>query len=332
MKRILTKRVWSWLLAGTVAPLLLAGCATATGGGKASSNVLLFTYFRGNGETGLQLAWSTNSLNWNEIKPPTGEGFLAPTVGGKIMRDPCLQRGPDGVYHLVWTTSWGQPPVFGYAESRDLVHWTNVKAVPVMENDPTVKNVWAPELFYNAEKQEWIVFWASTVPGKFPETENVGDNNHRIYCVTTKDFKTFSPTKLFYDGGFNEIDATILAAQGKYFLILKDEGKVPVKKHIRLAVAEHADGPYSPASDAFTPNWVEGPTAIQWGNDYIVYFDHYGNPQHYGAVKSTDMQHWQDITADLKFPRGARHGTVLFVPHSLVQELTSHNNTTNTKP
>jgi hypothetical protein len=314
---------------GALAVVFSAGCVTANA--EKAKEVMLFSFFRGNGETGLQLAWSTNGLAWTELKPATGNGFLPPSVGGKIMRDPCLRLGPDGVFRLVWTTSWWQPPVFGYAESRDLVHWTNVKAVPVMENDPTVKNVWAPELFFNEAKQEWIVFWASTIPGKFPETENSGDNNHRIYCVTTKDFQTFSPTKLFYDGGFNAIDATILPANGKFYLVVKDETKNPVRKNLHLAVSARADGPFGPVGKAFTESWVEGPSAIQLGKEYIVYFDHYVNPQHYGAVKSTDLNHWQDISADVKLPKGSRHGTVSFVPESVIKNLSLLNSNSTTK-
>lgn len=293
---------------------LTAGFAADT------DNVLLFSFFRGNGEDGLHLATSTNGLQWTELKAP-GKSFLKPSVGGKIMRDPCLRLGPDGMFHLVWTTSWGRPSVFGLAHSRDLIHWSAPQAVRVMEQEPEAENVWAPELFYDAAKDQWIIFWASTVPGKFSETATSGDHNHRIYCVTTRDFKTFSKTKLFYDGGFNVIDATLLAANGKFQLIVKDETKVPVKKNLRIAVGDHADGPFGPAGEPIGTNWVEGPSAIRWGDDYRVYFDHYTAPNYYGAVTSTDLKHWRDISAQVSFPAGVRHGTVLSVPAFVVQNI-----------
>ena len=183
---------------------LVAGFAADT------NSVFLFSFFREpNGQNGLCLATSRDGLQWTEIKSPEGKAFIKPEVGGKLMRDPSLALGPDGTFHMVWTTSWGRPPVFGYASSRDLIHWSEQRAIPVMEDVPTAKNVWAPELFYDAKKEQWLIFWATTIPGKFSETENSGDNNHRIYYVTTKDFTNFSPTKLLYDGGFNVIDATI---------------------------------------------------------------------------------------------------------------------------
>ena len=211
-----SRSVW---IAVALAPLFALLLALNTSLAADTNTVFLFSFFREpNGQAGLFLADSTNGLNWTELKAPNGKSFLEPQVGGKLMRDPCLRRGPDGVFHLVWTTSWGRPPVFGYARSTDLIHWSEEKAIPVMEKDPTAQNVWAPELFYDEVKAQWLVFWATTIPGKFPETANSGDNNHRIYYVTTKDFTNFSPTKLLYDGGFNVIDATMLADGGKYYL------------------------------------------------------------------------------------------------------------------
>ena len=327
-----SRSVWTAVSLAPLFALLLmlnTGCATS------HKDVYLFSFFREpNGQGGLQLATSTNGLKWTEIKAPNGSGFIKPEVGGKLMRDPNLALGPDGTFHMVWTTSWGRPPVFGYASSRDLIHWSEQRAIPVMEDDPTAQNVWAPELFYDAKQQQWLIFWAATIPGKFPETEKSGDNNHRIYYVTTKDFHTFSKTKLFYDGGFNVIDATILPAKGKFYLVVKDETKNPVKKDIHLAVSDNAEGPYSKAGPAISGDWVEGPSGMQIGGEFYIYFDHYMNPQYYGGIKSTDMEHWQDVSAAMSFPKGSRHGTVLRVPASVVKNLSSHNtgSTNNTQP
>jgi len=306
------------IILGLVCGVLLP---SASFGGETNS-VLLFSFFREpNGQAGLCLATSKDGLKWTELKAPTGKSFLEPRVGGKLLRDPSLQRGPDGVFHLVWTTSWGRPPVFGYASSTDLVHWSDERAIPVMEDDPSAKNVWAPELFYDAKKEQWLIFWATTVPGRFPETEKSGDNNHRIYYVTTKDFTSFSPTKLLYDGGFNVIDATMLADGGKYYLIVKDETKNPVKKNLRIAVGEAAEGPFGPAGSPISTNWVEGPTAVKIGGEYYIYFDHYQDPKYYGAIKSTDLKVWRDISPAVSLPKGIRHGTILTVPESIIQPI-----------
>lgn len=35
--------------------------------------------------------------------------FLKPATGGdKLMRDPAILPGPDGIFRMVWTVSWGK--------------------------------------------------------------------------------------------------------------------------------------------------------------------------------------------------------------------------------
>ncbi len=125
------------------------------------------------------------------------------------------------------------------------------------------------------------------------------------------------------------IDATLLPAPGKFYLVVKDETKNPVKKHLRLAAGERAEGPFGKAGPAITGDWVEGQSAIALGGEFYIYFDHYLRPQYYGAVKSADLEHWQDISSQVSFPRGARHGTVLKVPEDVVRNL--QNQVTNTQ-
>jgi hypothetical protein len=69
---------------------------------------------------------------------------------------------------------------------------------------------------------------------------------------------------------------------------------------------------------------VEGPSAIKIGGEYYIYFDHYTDPKYYGAIKSADMKTWRDISPTVSFPNGVRHGTVLTVPESVVQQIQNH--------
>src|SRR5215475_751246 len=280
----------------------------------------LFAYFKNNGEDGLHLAYSHDGLKWkvlNEDKP-----YLTPAVGGeKLMRDPCVIHGPDGVFHMVWTTGWRGREI-GVAHSKDLIRWSEQKAVPVMAEEPTAINCWAPEIFYDDRQKQYLIFWATTIPGRFPATESSEENglNHRIYYVTTKDFGSYSKAALLYDGGFNVIDATIVKSASRYVMILKDETRNPVKKNLRIAVSDKATGPYGAASPPFSPEWVEGPTAARVNNEWIVYFDMYRDKR-YGAVKSADLKNWETVTDKLSMPAGARHGTVFAVSDGVLAQL-----------
>jgi hypothetical protein len=289
--------------------------------GDLPATCYLFSSFRDNGEDGLHLAWSRDGLQWVALNGD--RSFLRPIVGKeKLMRDPCILRGPDGVFHMVWTDSWSDRTI-GYAHSTDLIHWSPQVAIPVMRDEPTARNCWAPEVVYDETKKSFIIFWATTIPGRFPQSDgsSESDYNHRIYCTTTADFRSFTPTKLFYDGGFNVIDATMLRVKGKFYLIVKDETLKPVaKKNLRMASSDRIDGPFTDLTPPFTESWVEGPTVIQIGGDFLVFYDCYTRHR-YGAVRSNDLQNWEDISAKISFPAGSRHGTVLAVPSDIVAAL-----------
>ena len=296
--------------------------AATTAAGDAATTTYLFSYFIGNGEDGLHLATSRDGYAFEPLKG--GKSFLTPRVGeSKLMRDPCILRGPDGTFHMVWTTAW-EGKTIGYASSKDLIEWSEQRAIPVMAHEPTVRNCWAPEVVYDELQKDFVIFWASTIPGRFEETAGTAEKayNHRMYYTRTKDFQTFEPTKLFYDPGFNVIDATFLRDRaGKLHLIVKDETPKPqAKKHLRIAPAESVTGPFGALAPPFTPDWVEGPTAVRVGEDYVVYYDVY-TKHHYGAKRSRDLKTWEDVTDRIKVPKNARHGTVLEVPCEVVEKL-----------
>jgi len=285
-------------------------------------NPYLFTYFTGNGEDGLHLAWSPDGYKWQALG--NGKSYLAPKVGkSKLMRDPCVTKGPDGTFHMVWTSGWWENNI-GYASTKDFVTWSDQKEIPVMAQEPNVRNCWAPEIAWDAKRQEFLIFWASTIPGRFTATAGSSESelNHRMYCTTTKDFQTFTPTKLFYDPGFSVIDATFLHANGKHYLIVKDETRNPPKKHLRIAPSDDLQGPFADLAPSFTPQgrWSEGPTAIQIGDQNIVYYDAYQD-QFYAASRSKDLKTWEDVTSQMTFVKGMRHGTVIAVPAEIADRL-----------
>jgi sucrose-6-phosphate hydrolase SacC (GH32 family) len=272
--------------------------------------VYLFSYFKGNGEDGLHLAYSRDGLNF--IALYNDKSFLKPVVGeSKLMRDPCIIQTEDGTFHMVWTAGWTEKGI-GYSSSKDLVNWSEQKYFTVMEKEPGARNCWAPEISYDKKEKQFLIIWATTIPGRYPDTEKAGDNsyNHRIYSTTTRDFISLSETKLFYDKGFNVIDATINSVKKDYVMFVKDETKTPPQKNIRVTTSSSLYGPYSAPSQPITGKyWAEGPTSIIIKGVWYVYFDKYTEKK-MGAVKSKDLIHWEDISDNITFPEGARHGTI----------------------
>jgi hypothetical protein len=199
----------------------------------------LFAGFKADSKDGVYYALSPDGFHWTLANG--GKPVLPPDSPGELMRDPFIQRAPDGSFRMVWTWSWNTPAVLGYSTSTDLVHWTPHRKLPVMANEPTAKNAWAPALYWEPAQKRWLIFWSSTIPGRFPgaDAERTGFN-HRIFSTTTTDFNSFTPAKLFFDPGYTVIDATLIESGGSFHLIFKDEREIPEEKHLHRRPLERS--------------------------------------------------------------------------------------------
>jgi hypothetical protein len=277
-----------------------------------TDSVFIFSYFKNNGKDGLHFAYSQNGLKWEALK--NDQSFLRPVLSkDSLMRDPCIIRGADNKFHMVWTVSWNQRGI-GYANSADLINWSEQQYIPVMHHEDSARNCWAPEITYDKKKKRYMIYWATTIAGKFPADPKVENGyNHRMYYVMTKDFKTFSKTKLLYDKGFNVIDASIVPDGKQFVMFLKDETRTPPQKNIKIAYSKKLNKGYGNVSAPITGNyWAEGPTVLRINNTWIVYFDKYRDHK-YGAVQSTDLINWTEISEKISLPPGIRHGTIFTI-------------------
>ena len=287
--------------------ILLASC---------SSKAYLFTSFHEPADQGLRMLYSYDGYHWSDLDTV----LLQPKVGNqKVMRDPSMVQGPDGTFHLVWTSSWRGDKGFGYASSRDLLHWSEERFIPVMNHEPTTVNVWAPELFYDDEQKQFIIIWASCIPGRFEKGLEEDSNNHRMYMTTTKDFRNFSDARLFLDAGFSVIDAVIVKRANKdYILVLKDNTRP--ERDIKVAFSNSPMGPWQNISKAFTDNFTEGPSVVKVKNDWLIYYDSY-RKKIYEASSTKDFIHFNNITNRVKIPEGHKHGTIVTVKNKFLNKL-----------
>ena len=266
--------------------------------------VYFFTSFHEPADAGLRMLYSYDGYNWEDLDTV----LLKPEVSTKVMRDPSIVQGSDGTFHLVWTSSWKGNYGFGYSSSKDLINWTEQKQIEVMAHDTSTKNVWAPELFYDKATEKFIIVWASTVPYKFPKGIEDEFNNHRLYYVTTEDFKTFYETKLFYDPGYSSIDATLVnRGENDYVLVFKDNTRP--ERNIKVAFSKAALGPFVNQSKPFSAQFTEGPSVLKAGEDWLIYYDSYREKK-YSAVRTRDFITFEDVSDLVKVPEGHKHGTI----------------------
>ena len=276
----------------------------------------LYTSFHEPANQGLRLLYSEDGYHWDSLPGI----FIDPKAGAdKIMRDPSMVQGPDGTFHLVWTLAWKGNHGFGYASSRDLIHWSSEKVIPIMDSLKSTVNVWAPELFYRKDHKDFLVIWASTIPYKFPKGIEDEDNNHRLYYSVTRDFKHFSEPGLYYDPGFSSIDATLVQrGRSDFVLVFKDNTRH--QRDIKVAFGKTALGPFGPASKAFTPTYSEGPSVLKEKGRYLIYYDWYRQGQ-FGAARTKDFKHFENITSRVQVPKGHKHGTIVPVSRKFLKTL-----------
>lgn len=287
----------------------------------ADDDVLVFSFFRNNGEDGMYLATSEDGLTWTALNNDLP--LIRPEVGeSRLMRDPSITRGPNGLFHMVWTTSW-QGITIGYANSPDLVNWSPQRAIEVFTGVEGVANCWAPEIFYDEASSEFFIVWASTIAGRIPETLGSGsnENNHRLYFTRTRDFEIFTEPTLSYEPGFMIIDGAVFRLDDRYAMVVKNETLTPEAKYLFLTYADSLAGPWGPPGPNISGDeWAEGPSPIRIEDAWYIYFDKY-REHHYGAIRSTDLESWEDITDQISFPEGIRHGTAFHAPRAIIDAL-----------
>lgn len=289
----------------------------------------LFAYF-GAGRPGMHYALSRDAEAWTpllDIDPV----LLPEGISNGCLRDPQIARGPDSLYHVVFTG--GLPTHIGHATSPDLLHWTACEELPLMEGVAGTRNCWAPEAHYLPGLGKWLLIWSSTVDGAHTPVETApGERgwNHRIYYSLTTDWRSFSPPALFFNPSWSCIDATLLRLDnGRWLFAVKNENSAPPAKYILVGLLPRDWGDNEaglPLSATLplqivSPAWSEGPALLLWQGWTYLYFDRY-TENAYGVLRSRDLRHWQRVER-VSFPAGMRHGSALVVDAATAERLTT---------
>lgn len=357
--------ILSWVLAGSAMVVFQAAAQTADGAHPTSNptvrttaserslqperNQWLLAYFRqrydsrveidAEGKTHnvplpnpmreerLHLALSTDGRHWtplNDNRP----------VWDHWLRDPFLQRGDDGRWHLLATGGAGRPrstergPTCLHAVSRDLITWESVESLTPMAgvrdaDGRAARNIWAPEWFLDRATGEVVLLWSSSF-------EDAGWKKSRLWYARTRDWKTFTPAKLLFEPPYSVIDGTLVKHGGTYFLFHKEEefgASTGERRAIRLATAERLEGPYrifgGPLNKGqIVPTITEGPSVMPDPQKpgWLLLYD-YCMSNRYGLSASQDLFHWS-IEEDVSFPADARHGSVVALTPAEAERLT----------
>ncbi|MDF3143203.1 MULTISPECIES: family 43 glycosylhydrolase [unclassified Streptomyces] len=299
---------------------------------KAALKGYMFSYFTGEGTAdGEQLyaalSKGNDPLKWRELND--GKPVLTSTLGEKGLRDPFIIRSPEGdkFYQIAtdlriygngdWDASQrtGSKSIMVW-ESTDLVHWTNQRLVKVSPD--SAGNTWAPEAFYDAQRGEYVVFWASKL---YDNEAHSGDTYNRMMYATTRDFYTFSEPKVWIDRGYSVIDSTVIAHDGTYFRLSKDErNNTSSTPNSKFIFEEKSDSLLDLSWDAVAEgigkgamSAAEGPLVFKSNTEdkWYAFLDEFGG-RGYIPFETTDLASgtWTPSTG-YDLPAKPRHGTVL---------------------
>lgn len=212
-----------WSVLAAVSLLLLSACATTAEAPKTTH--YLFAYFTsGEGATPndeqIYFATSDNATTWRDLSR-RGAPAVTSTVGEKGVRDPFLLRSAEGDRFIMlgtdlstynraqngtmaaWKTQ-GSKSILVW-ETKDLGNWGEPRLVDLSSKIPGAGYTWAPEAIWDADKKQYIVYWATS-----STLDNARGSTENLYYATTRDFVTFSDPVKWIDRASYAIDATLI--------------------------------------------------------------------------------------------------------------------------
>lgn len=309
--------------------LLALGLACTT---RAGDGGYLFVTFRGEQSPMTEqvyFALSKDGRNWNALNG--GEPVLVSGIGEKGVRDPFLIRSHDGKgFYMIATDlsihlnrDWGRAQTAASKsivvwESPDLVRWSEPRLVRVAPDEAGC--TWAPEVIYNEETRDYLVFWAS-------KTRDDDFKKHRIWAARTRDFRTFGKPFVYIDKPAGMIDTNIVHENGRYYRFTKNEDS----KAILMETSETLKGPWKDVEgfSLASLRGYEGPECYQLkpatGGKPAVWclvLDHYARGAGYQPYITDDLSSGRFTPGpDFSFPFHFRHGSILPVSTGEYEDL-----------
>ena len=174
--------------------------------------------------------------------------------------------------------------------------------------------MWAPEVYYEKDTGEYLLHWGSTV--KESDYEHMS-----IYASTTKDFRSFTEPKLFFDKETEILDSHVRKFGDTYHLFYKNAHNPSGNMH---ATSKNLWGPYendekfeSIMQSLRKPGAYEGPTTyVLPDGKWCLMLDYFGckkSKMGYVPFLSDKVgdANFRRARKKFSFPYGFKHGCVV---------------------
>ena len=258
---------------------------------------------------GLHLAVSSDGLNWTPLNQ--NNPVVTPTAGTRGLRDPFILRRQDGRFVVLATdlagTDFSQQNQFIHVwDSVDLRTFTGYRRVR-MHTMPT--HTWAPEAFWDASRGQYGIIYSAH------------NGTRDVFFVNyTTDFVTVGAPQLFFDPGFNVLDATMHVSAGINHLYYKSfaDGRLYGARSTSLAPRSFDRGTYT---RGVVSGAIEAPIVVKANdrNEWFLWGDSF-------VPVNGEFYVWRsgDINADTWAPLGkAQYTQPLNSKHATITAITA---------
>ena len=285
---------------------------------------------------------SPDGYNWEEVNG--GNPILTSTKSERGCRDIEIVRLHTGGFVLITTdlciayrmdenhnVDWKKVNSSGSKRlcmwrTDDLVNYSEQEFIYFGRDD--FGCLWAPEIFFDEENEEYLIHWGSTV---------AEDNftHMSIYCSTTKDFRSFTEPKLYFTKDNEILDSHITKVGDTYHLFYKNSSDPPMNMH---ATSKSLYGPFE-HDEAFeeymdreirNPGSYEGPTTYTLPDGrWCLMLDFFGcEKEKMGYVPFVSSKpgdsNFRRADEAFSFPYGFKHGGIIEISDEEYASLEAH--------
>ncbi len=284
---------------------------------------------------------SRDGFNWEKVN--NGNPILTATLGEKGCRDIEIVRLHTGGFMVITTDlcvanrydenlnlDWSNINRTGSKclrmwKTDDLVAFSEERLVHFGRND--FGCMWAPEVFFDEERKEYLIHWGSTV-------EETDYKHMSIYCSVTKDFETFSAPQLYFTKKNEILDSHITKVGDTYHLFYKNAHNPSMNMH---ATSDNLFGPFEHdekfqqfmEENVPNPGSYEGPTTyILPDGKWCLMLDFFGCEKEKMGYVPFVSNEAGDMNFERKdelfsFPYGFKHGKVIEITDEEYEKLKS---------
>ena len=246
-------------------------------------------------------------------------------TGGFVLlaTDLCVARRRDAAGNIDWRginhngsrylCCWETPDLVRFGEQR-LLHFGR----------DDFGCLWAPEVFFDETRGEYLIHWGSTVRAD-------GYEHMSIYACRTKDFRSFTSPELFFTKPNDILDSHLVRIGDTIHLFYKNANDPPGNMH---ETAPSPEGPFT-HDDGFdrVMRYYTSPGAYEAATTYVLpdgrwclMLDFFGCPGDemgyvpYVSPAPGDTR-FRRADSEFSFPYGFKHGRFLEITQEEYERL-----------